>query len=376
MNKRLLILYDYFDPAYKAGGPIRSLVNLVRMLEREMEIFVLTTNRDHDGELLEVEPDKWIPYGERSQVKYLSSGNRRYVNLKKTIREIKPGAVYINGMYSLFFVVFPLKVLKRFIDIKVVIAPRGMLQPEALAIKSGKKKIYLNMLKWFILRQDLVWQATTPGEQNDMKDLLGREAQIRLVGNVPSFDHGFSSASMVRNQEKVFGTVALISPMKNIHLVLLAFGNIKSRIEYRIYGPIKDQAYWRECQQIIKALPSNINVNYCGDILPEKVSREIGSFDYYIQPSRSENFGHSIFEAFNNGVPVIISDQTPWRNLVDEKAGWDVALREEVKLVSAIEEAVTMDDQSYLELCHGARRIAENYMNENDFLAQYRALFP
>jgi hypothetical protein len=78
---RLLILYDYFDPAYKAGGPIRSLVNLVKVFEEQMDIHILSSDRDHDGTALKVESDRWIAYGKRSKVQYLSVArqNRQYI---------------------------------------------------------------------------------------------------------------------------------------------------------------------------------------------------------------------------------------------------------------------------------------------------------
>ena len=234
--------------------------------------------------------------------------------------------------------------------------------------------MYLSMMQWFLLRKDILWQATTLVEQKDMQDFLGSQASIDLVGNVPSFNHEFVR-NKVRNNILLFGTVALISPMKNIHLVLLALGNFHDFIEYRIYGPVKDQAYWNDCQQIIKALPSNINVVYKGEILPEDVPGEIKTFDFYMQPSRSENFGHSIFEAFSLGVPVIISNQTPWRDLTKKQAGWDVDLSESSALTNAIQEAIHLDNTNYQQYRQGARKVAEEYMQQNDFLAQYTELF-
>lgn len=59
-----MLVIDWFDPAYKAGGPIRSAVNFVRQLKDEFEIFVLTSDRD----LNDIKPmnsivvDKWVEY--------------------------------------------------------------------------------------------------------------------------------------------------------------------------------------------------------------------------------------------------------------------------------------------------------------------------
>ena len=43
---RLLIFCDWFEPGYKAGGPVRSIVNLVKTLENDLEIYIFTSDRE------------------------------------------------------------------------------------------------------------------------------------------------------------------------------------------------------------------------------------------------------------------------------------------------------------------------------------------
>ncbi len=369
-NSRVLILYDYFDPAYKAGGPIRSLVNLVNLLEHHLELCVLTTNRDHDGEVLPVQSNHWIAYGRNARVQYLDRSNQTYRNLRLIMKQLQPDTVYINGVYSLFFVVYPLLIFRNNKSCKIVIAPRGMLQRGALAIKAYKKRMYLAVLKRIIALNPISWHVTTPQEADDLKVKFSNPDLI-LLGNISSY----SSEAMLRGHRSestcTFGTVALISPMKNIHLILLAMRDITAPVYYKIYGPIKDAAYWQSCLELIATLPENISVRYFGDLPPSETADAIGGFDFYIQPSVSENFGHSIFEAFNAGVPVIISDQTPWKNLYDQEAGWDVNLPEPDSLKKAIEEALAMNDDRYRQFQRGARSIADRYVRENDMVQLY-----
>ena len=42
----ILILYEFFYPGYKAGGPIQSLVNLVITLGKDFEFKIATTAFD------------------------------------------------------------------------------------------------------------------------------------------------------------------------------------------------------------------------------------------------------------------------------------------------------------------------------------------
>ena len=97
---------------------------------------------------------------------------------------------------------------------------------------------------------------------------------------------------------------------------------------FDIYGPQEDPDYWRECQALIEVLPAHIRVNYCGNVMPEDVRRTFSDYDLFFFPTRGENYGHVIAESISAGTPVLLSDQTPWRDLESEGLGWDLPLRD------------------------------------------------
>ena len=72
---------------------------------------------------------------------------------------------------------------------------------------------------------------------------------------------------------------------------------------------------------------------------------------------------------------MITSDQTPWRNLPAQKAGWDVDLNEKGSLHGALEHALSMDGVEYREWAEGARKLAERFMDQQDFACAYERLF-
>ena len=59
--KRVLTFCDYYLPGFKAGGPIRSISNLISRLDRDLRFSVVTRDRDqgdatsYDG----VAVDEW-----------------------------------------------------------------------------------------------------------------------------------------------------------------------------------------------------------------------------------------------------------------------------------------------------------------------------
>src|SRR5689334_4201523 len=62
LNKKLLILTDWYLPGFKAGGPIQSCRNLVEALDQDYSIYVLTSDRDlgDSTAYTGIEVDKWV----------------------------------------------------------------------------------------------------------------------------------------------------------------------------------------------------------------------------------------------------------------------------------------------------------------------------
>ena len=97
IKPRILLVYDYFDPAELAGGPIVSLVNIVSYLNNEFEFYIYTSNRDLDKSELSVDCDQWVNYRGVAKVFYGKEkwSARGYV---KIIQELNPEVVYMNGV--------------------------------------------------------------------------------------------------------------------------------------------------------------------------------------------------------------------------------------------------------------------------------------
>jgi glycosyltransferase involved in cell wall biosynthesis len=162
--------------------------------------------------------------------------------------------------------------------------------------------------------------------------------------------------------------------MKNLDYALRVIGCANVPLSFDIFGPVSDEGYWAECQSLIAKLPANMAVRYRGAIPNSDVRSRLASYDLFILPSRGENFGHAIFDALEAGLPVMLSDQTPWLNLEDQEAGWSLPLSQPARFAEIIEQFATMASDRRARLSAGARRLAERSVSAMDGVALYRRM--
>jgi len=149
----------------------------------------------------------------------------------------------------------------------------------------------------------------------------------------------------------------------------------KGNITFDIYGQVYSEEYWNECQKVIASLPENVSVNYKGTVDAEKVATTIQDYHALFMPTRGENFGHVILESLSAGRPVMISDQTPWHDLEEKMAGWDLSLDDESVWQQKINQFLLMEDNEFQEWSRGARKVAEEYVSSPELLEGYRRMF-
>lgn len=122
-------------------------------------------------------------------------------------------------------------------------------------------------------------------------------------------------------------------------------------------------------------LPTNCVVTYNGVLHHDSVSRVLSDYDFFVLPTFGENFGHAIFEAFSVGLPVLLSDQTQWRDLDQTGAGWALPLQDEEAWLLVLRQCLDMNADEYTRMTVAARKKAEAYMNSVSFEQAYANLF-
>ncbi|MCA9884956.1 MAG: glycosyltransferase, partial [Anaerolineae bacterium] len=169
--------------------------------------------------------------------------------------------------------------------------------------------------------------------------------------------------------------VARIVPVKNLDYALDILTTVTQPVQFDIYGPVEDSAYWQQCEAKMANLPAHIQAHYCGVLAGDQVIDSLAEYHGLLLPTRSENFGHSILEALTAGCLPIISDQTPWRNLADEQVGWDLPLDQPEQFKQAIERLIAMDDATWQQWSANARDKARRFATESGVIEQTRQMF-
>jgi glycosyltransferase involved in cell wall biosynthesis len=151
--------------------------------------------------------------------------------------------------------------------------------------------------------------------------------------------------------------------------------NVLGDVSYDIYGPVEDEEYWSECKRIISTLTPNVRVKYMGMVEHERVREVFADHDLFLFPTLGENYGHVICEALSAGCPVLISDQTPWRDLQEQGVGWDIPLEETERFRAIIQQCVDADEEWYAELVARATEYAKITASDPAIIEENRRMF-
>ncbi len=367
----VFITIPWFYPAYKAGGPIQSIINMVGELDQNFRFKIFCSNSDVDGTMLNVLTVTWTKYNNSTEVYYASAKKPSIKSAAKEIKKLSPDIIFINGIYSWYFNFLP---LIKSSQARKIVSVRGMLHPGALSQKSFKKKMYLLFWKALQLHRKCDFHASNEEEKKYIEKVFGKKIKIFIAQNFPKKINRQLPPEKNPGVLKLI-SVALISPMKNHLLVLQALQFCIEHITYNIYGAIKDLEYWQHCLKQIELLPVNISVKYHGDILPTNVESALSQSHVFILPSKSENFGHAFYEALSAGKPVITSSNTPWKNLKVSSAGINVSLENTNEMVDAINCFAAMGKEEYNVWSLSANMYASKSVNFEEIKRQYEEMF-
>ncbi len=367
MNKpRILVIQDYFLPAYKGGGSLRTVVNIIDRLAGDFEFDVIARDRDQgDTEPFPDLEDDWMRRT-RCRVRYLPPNSITPRGLRRTAAESDYELIYFNSFFSKFTVwLLTLRRLGLLPRRPVLLAPRGELAANTLALKRRKKSIYISLARWLGLYRGITWHASSENERAEILSLFDGPVEIAAdLPAAPPNPDALPAPPPKRRGELRLVFLSRLARKKNLERAIELAGRAEGDIVFDIYGTAEDPAYLAECETLIQRLPPNVRCAYRGPIPYEQVHETLAQYHVFLFPTLNENFGHVILEALLARLPLVLSDQTFWRGLEASGAGFDLPLSDDAGFDAAIKLFVEMDQDRYDEMSRDALKLAHTYLND------------
>jgi glycosyltransferase involved in cell wall biosynthesis len=355
---KILTFIGNYLPGFKAGGILRSIVNTVDHLSDEFDFLIVTQDRDlkESTPYPDIIVKQWQPVG-GAMVYYLPPKSCTIKGLANLVAETPHDILYLN---SFFDPVFTIKLLLArrmgwLPDNPVILAPRGELVEGPLRLKYPKKIAYIQITKLLGFYKNIVWQASSEYETEDIVRVINiKPAAIHVAidlssKTIPGLEEGISGRPVSEAADLRLVFLSRITREKNLDYALRVLNKVTTRVVFDIYGPAEDATYWKECQELIGQSPANVTVNYLGGVKPDQVLQILSGYDLFFFPTTGENYGHVIAEALMAGTPAVISNETPWRNLQADGFGWDLSLAQMDSFVTVIETLALMNAEERLQ---------------------------
>jgi glycosyltransferase involved in cell wall biosynthesis len=387
LEKPKILILGYYLPGYKVGGPLVSILNLIKNLSHDFDFMVLTPDRDfgENEPYPNIKRNKWLDLNKILVFYIKQNFFAPFVLVNQVGKKAdKNTVVYLNSVFNFLFSI-SVVLAKRLGLVKIdnlIIAPRGELFDAALGFRDRKKSFFLKFAKAINLYKNVLWHATTENEKDFIVKKLAidpKNVRIALImSSISETDENEPINEVVsenKNNPLRIIFLARISKDKNILFTLDILKAVTVPVVFDIYGPNEEPELWAICQEKIKKLPAHITVNYLGVVNRDNVKKTLQQYDLFFLPTFAENFGHAIAESLSVGTPVLLSDNTPWRNLENERLGWDINLNQPELFIKAIHQVAASSQEERAENRIYIKLAAKKRLSNPEILNANRNLF-
>jgi glycosyltransferase involved in cell wall biosynthesis len=125
---------------------------------------------------------------------------------------------------------------------------------------------------------------------------------------------------------------------------------------------------------MIEAGVGHCKVTFKGNLEKRDLFEQLSRYDVLLHPTLGENFGHAIVEAMALGVPVLISDKSPWTDVEESNAGWSLPLSQPEAFVEKLRMIYEMDD-AWSTMSEGAVRYVHTAFDSHRTAGRYREAY-
>jgi glycosyltransferase involved in cell wall biosynthesis len=204
----------------------------------------------------------------------------------------------------------------------LVISPRGMLAPAALAFSRLKKRAFWQLLQGSAIRSAACLHATSVQEYEEIRG-FGLSNPVAIIPNGMDLPELSARPTTEPAGERIVLSLGRIHPKKNLGSLIRAWSKIEAKYpswRLKIVGS-PEVGYDDELRALARALRLT-RVCIEGPIYGEAKTVAYREAEVFVMSTLSENFGLTVAEALAAGTPAISTKGAPWSGLEEEGCGW------------------------------------------------------
>jgi len=318
-NKRIAFICEGLS--YEYGGQAISIPSLGNALEKNTTkvSYFVTENKT----------SRILPINKSSKIIFCRSYGGKI--------KLSPSLLFSLIKYRKYFDVIHINNLWNFVPCiafifsivfkkPYVVSTRGMAMEDV--INSNKKKyIFFSLFLKVILNKAKFIHITSQDEEDSLKKLYIKNKLIFAPNGVNDLlkNDDFSELNKLRNKSKQILFVGKVCSHKNIDVLIKAFdlfSKHKQGWKLSIVGNLEDKSYLENIKQLITDKNIEDMIFLKGFKTGIDLINEYKKSSFFVSASQSENFGLSIAEALNSGLPCIVPQKSPWKNLSTYNCGF------------------------------------------------------
>lgn len=327
---RVLHVSPYFAPAFRYGGPPRSILGLCRALQRAgVDVEVLTTTADGDADLPATPPggDSY----EGVAVRYLPRAfprrlfNARGLGAALRAAVARADLVHVHGLWSLPGWAAARRARRA--GVPLVISPRGMLDPGSVGRRARRKRIAYGLVERRNLSSAAFLHATSEAEADALRLWAPGVPVVTLPNGVDGPDTAPAAAGAIRRRlgipeaAPIVAFLGRIHPIKRLDLLAAAFERVRATrpdAHLVVAGPDEEGERKRLEPRFAAA---GTHAHWTGEVGGADKWELLADSDCLVLCSDSESFGTSVAEAMAAGLPVVVTHSCPWSVVEAERCG-------------------------------------------------------
>jgi glycosyltransferase involved in cell wall biosynthesis len=383
MSIKLLQITPAYKPAFVYGGPTMSVAKLCEALaENKVDITVLTTTANGKTEL----PVKTgqttfidgvpVVYSNRITKDHTHFSPALLIKLRSILKRSKNRKtntqviVHIHAWWNLVSILTCQ--LAKWLNVPVVLSPRGMLTRYTLGNKNSGSKAIINTLMGQKLLRYCHIHATSEKEKNDILQFITPQS-ITVIPNLVDFPKELHIEAAISSIEFKLLFLSRVEEKKGIELLMEALADLEIDWKLTIAGS-GESKYITSLQQLSEKLMIENRINWIGHVSNENKFQLLAANDLLVLTSYNENFANVVIESLRVGTGVLLSNEVGLASYVIENDfGWITPLEKEA-ITKALEEAHKAVKKREVIRNTAPKKIEEDFKTSN-IIHQYISLY-